>query len=149
VIEDFNLNLDSTQYLHKIETHVNELGSLGVLDFVHGNIPFTPLRIFYIYGVGESIVRGKHAHKKCKQFFVQLSGNCKITFVNKKGTGSYTLANPYEGFLASELTWCEISDFSADSVLLVLASLPYDIDDYIHDYAAFKAHAGILDDTNS
>jgi hypothetical protein len=118
---------------------VNEDGSLGVIDFADIELPFTPHRIFYIFGVGAGVTRGKHAHKKCKQFFIQLSGSSKLSYINKKGKGVHLLDKPSEGFLAEELTWCEISDFSQGSVLLVLASDSYDVDDYIHDLSTFNA----------
>jgi UDP-2-acetamido-3-amino-2,3-dideoxy-glucuronate N-acetyltransferase len=132
-----------SQYLYQIETHVSEQGALGVLDFASEELPFLPQRLFYIYGASQTATRGKHAHKKCKQFFIQLSGSCKITVLNKAGRGSIILNDPSVGFLAEELTWCEISEFSEESVLVVLASLPYDADDYISDSVLFANQIGI------
>lgn len=120
-----------------------------MIDFEEAALPFRPHRIFYIHGVGRSVIRGKHAHKKCKQFFILLSGSCKLNFVNKFGSGSHILNNPSQGFLAEELTWCEISDFTEGSVLLVIASQPYEASDYIHDFANFLSHLQDLNDSNS
>jgi hypothetical protein len=135
-------DLDKSKHLYQIDTHINEDGSLGVIDFADTRLPFAPKRLFYIFGVDEGAIRGKHAHKNCKQFFIQLSGSSMITYINKSGKGVYVLNSPSEGFLAEELTWCEISDFSEGSVLMVLASDPYDADDYIHDISFFEAQIG-------
>lgn len=134
-----NQHLGASKHLYRIDTHVHENGSLGVIDFADSRLPFVPKRLFYIFGVGEGIIRGKHAHKKCKQFFIQLSGSSRLTYINKSGKGVYSLGSPSEGFLAEELTWCEISDFSEGSVLMVLASDSYSADDYIHDISVFNA----------
>ena len=41
------------------------------------NFPFSPKRIFFIYGK-KNFIRGNHAHKKCTQFFVPISGKIKL-----------------------------------------------------------------------
>lgn len=145
--EEIKVSLEESENLYPIESHTNSQGSLSVIDFTDESLPFVPQRIFYIYGVDQVSTRGKHAHKKCKQLFVQLSGSCTLTFANRGGTGNYLLNNPSEGFLANELTWCEISEFSEGSVLMVLASHSYDSDDYIHDFEAFKVQIGGNDDS--
>jgi hypothetical protein len=140
-----NKRLDKSKQLYQIDVHVNENGSLGVIDFADCRLPFVPQRLFYIFGVGEGITRGRHAHKKCKQFFIQLSGSSKLSYINKSDRGVYVLSSSSEGFLAEELTWCEFSDFSEGSVLMVLASDPYDADDYIHDISVFNAQIASSD----
>ena len=40
------------------------------------------------------------------------------------------------------MIWLELTDFSADSVCLVLASEFYDEDDYMRDYAIFNQVIG-------
>ena len=141
--------IDYAKYIFDIETHGNADGSLSVLNLDGLDFPFIPRRVFYIYGVPEGVTRGKHAHKICQQFFVQLSGQCKLKFVNKYGVGETTLNSPAEGFLAEPLTWCEISDFSADSVVMVFASHQYDPDDYIHNFSLFTSELGFMSDSGS
>ena len=140
--------MESNQYLREIQTHAGSDGSLSVVDFEDPTLPFRPQRIFYLHGIGKSVTRGKHAHKKCKQLFIPLSGSCKLNFVNKSGSGSHILNSPCQSFLAEELTWCEISDFSEGSVLLIIASEPYDANDYIHDFATFESKIQALNDSN-
>jgi hypothetical protein len=48
-----------------------------------------------------------------------------------------TLDRPSLGLHMPPLTWGAQYDYSDDAVLVVLASHPYDADDYIHDYDEF------------
>jgi hypothetical protein len=52
------------------------------------------------------------------------------------------LDDPATGLLLPPMVWHEMSHFSADCVLLVAASAPYDEGDYIRDYRDFLAAAG-------
>ena len=49
------------------------------------------------------------------------------------------LDDPAVGLTLPPLVWHEMSDFSADCVLMVLADAAYDEGDYIRDYDAFIA----------
>ena len=42
--------------------------------------------------------------------------------------------HPSEGLFIPSGVWAKQRQFTADAVLVVLASLPYDPDDYINDY---------------
>ena len=52
-----------------------------------------------------------------------------------------TLDRPSLGLYMPPLTWGAQYDYSPDAVLIVLASHPYDADDYIHEYEEFLALA--------
>ena len=49
-----------------------------------------------------------------------------------------TLDSPTKGLLVEGLLWREMSQFSPDCVLLVIASEHYDESDYIRDYDQFR-----------
>jgi hypothetical protein len=51
------------------------------------------------------------------------------------------LDDPAVGLTMGPMVWREMSDFSSDCVLMVLADAPYDEGDYIRDYAQFLAAA--------
>jgi hypothetical protein len=55
---------------------------------------------------------------------------------------SVALDNPAQGLLIGPTIWREMSDFSPDCVLMVLADAPYDEADYIRDYGEFHAAVG-------
>jgi len=54
---------------------------------------------------------------------------------------AFRLDRPDRGLLIGPGIWREMSDFSADCVLVVLADRAYDETDYIRDYATFLASA--------
>ena len=59
----------------KIKSFKSLTGKLIPISF-NKNFPLPVKRIFFLYGKKNKI-RGDHAHKKCSQFFILLSG--KIT----------------------------------------------------------------------
>lgn len=113
--------------------------AVGDLSVVEGNqhIPFKIKRIYYLHNVPEGAERGVHAHKNLQQFIIAISGSLTIVIddgINKK---SLTLNDPKQGLYVSPLIWREITDFTKDAVLLVLASEHYDPEDYFHEYSEF------------
>lgn len=101
------------------------------------DIPFEIKRIYYIYGTGADITRGKHAHKNLKQILICVHGECKILLDNGKEKETILLNKPNEGLYIENNIWREMYDFSSDAVLLVVASNIYDENDYIRDYEDF------------
>ena len=66
----------------KFKIYKNSTGSLLPISFKK-DIPFKVKRTFIINGKKNSR-RGNHAHYKCTQFFVPISGSIDITFVINK-----------------------------------------------------------------
>jgi UDP-2-acetamido-3-amino-2,3-dideoxy-glucuronate N-acetyltransferase len=106
------------------------------------HVPFTPKRYFIVFDVPGKDVRGEHAHRRCAQFLVCVRGS--VTVVVDDGTNSeeIVLDAPNVGLYLPPLVWAVQYKYSADAMLLVLASDPYDPDDYIRDYDAFRAAIG-------
>lgn len=102
------------------------------------DIPFEIKRAFYIYGTDSSLPRGQHSHYKTKQYLVAVAGSCKVILDDGREEETYKLGKPNIGLFQDALVWGEMLDFSADCVLLVLASEHYDESDYIHEYEEFK-----------
>lgn len=101
------------------------------------DIPFAIKRVYYIFDTKKTIRRGFHAHKNLQQVLIAVSGSCKILLDNGQNKEEILLDSPKKGLLIKELLWREMFDFSADCVLLVLASEHYDENDYIRDYDQF------------
>lgn len=101
------------------------------------NIPFDIKRVYCIYATKQNVVRGLHAHKKLKQVAIALSGRCKFILDNGLGREEVILNTPTLGILIDSCIWREMTDFSEDCVLMVLASEIYDESDYIRDYQRF------------
>jgi dTDP-4-dehydrorhamnose 3,5-epimerase-like enzyme len=115
----------------------DERGSLIALE-ENKNIPFIIKRVYYIFGTKKNVRRGFHAHKKVKQVAICVSGNCKMLLDDGKEKKTILLDKPESGLIIREMIWHEMSDFSENCLLLVLASDHYDEEDYIRDYKHFK-----------
>ena len=68
---------------------------------------------------------------------VAASGSFTVTLDDGKVKRSFLLNRPYQGLLVVPGIWRDFDDFSSGSVCMVLASHPYDKEDYIRDYDEF------------
>lgn len=121
--------------LHPLTRAHDLRGSLAALEF--SNLPFAPRRAFAVYGVPDESVRGAHAHRECGQLLICASG--EVSCVADDGTSrqEFRLSSPEIGLLIPPLVWSMQYRYSWDAVVVVLAELPYDPDDYIRDYEDF------------
>ena len=120
--------------LTKIETK-----SQGTLTPIYSenHIPFKINRVYYLYDIPEGSNRGGHAHIKLEQFLIAISGSFTVELFDGINNKSYSLNKPTEGLLINSMIWRELTHFTLNSVCLVLASLPYDENDYIRDKKKF------------
>ena len=105
-------------------------------------IPFEVKRFFVISNVPEGEPRGIHAHKECHQLLVCLKGSVKAMVDNGGERKVIHLTENGNSLHMPPATWGAQYDYSADAVLLVLASHPYDPDDYIHEYEELLSFIG-------
>ncbi len=112
-----------------LKTFADTRGNLTVIEKI---IPFEIKRIFYIYGVDNSI-RGRHRHKKTIQAAISIKGKCRIT--SKRGKGipdeKFILDTPSKCLILEPEDFHWMDNFSSDCILMVLASEHFDPDDYI------------------
>jgi len=101
------------------------------------HIPFELKRTFYLFGTPEDTVRGQHAHQKLVQAAVCIRGSVQLKLDDGKDRASVRLDRPDKALLLEPMVWIELSDFSPDCVLLVLADDAYDENDYIRSYPEF------------
>ena len=116
-------------------------GNLTVGEF-NRNIPFTAKRYFLVFGVPSRETRGEHAHRRCHQFVICINGNCSLVADDGAVRQEFLLDSPDVGIHLPPLVWGIQYKYSADAVLLVLASEYYDNDDYIRDYSEFRQIVG-------
>ena len=109
---------------------VDERGLLAVGD-VGGAIPFDVRRVFTVSGVPADAVRGGHAHRECHQLLVAVKGSVRVNIRDSAGSHSVMLSNPAVGAYIPPGVFAQQAQFTDDAVLMVLASHPYDPDDYI------------------
>lgn len=113
-------------------------GSLIALEF-GSDLPFTPRRFFLVYDVPSRDVRGEHAHYRCEQFLVCVHGSVRAITDDGVTRSEHHLDSPTVGLHMPAMTWGTQYAYSADAVLAVFASDPYDANDYIRDYSEFQA----------
>jgi hypothetical protein len=111
----------------------------GSLTFIEGgkHIPFDVKRVFYLHDVPPSGGRGAHAHRSLEQFLVCLVGGCDVALDDGLAKRSVRLDVPWTGLYIPSMIWASERSFAPGTVCLVLASAPYDENDYIRDYADF------------
>ncbi|NMP16497.1 FdtA/QdtA family cupin domain-containing protein [Thalassotalea sp. Y01] len=105
------------------------------------NIPFEIKRVYYLFDTDTDSVRGFHAHYELKQVVIALKGQCTFHLDDGKEKQVVVLNSPLKGLLIESFLWREMSDFSDDCVLLVIASQHYDEADYIRNYEEFLKEA--------
>lgn len=112
-----------------LKTFTDSRGNLTVIERV---IPFDIKRIFYIYGVDDS-VRGGHRHHQTIQAAICIQGSCRINNHNGKSEEAFLLDHPSKCLIISPEDWHTMDQFSEDAILMVLASAYFDPQDYIYE----------------
>ncbi len=112
----------------------------GNLSFIEEqrHIPFTIARSYWIYDVPGGETRGGHAYRSNEEFIVALSGSFDVVLDDGRERRVWSLNRSYYGLYVPRGYWREMENFSTNSLALVLASQPYDADDYIRDYELFR-----------
>lgn len=115
-----------------LPTFSDERGCLTVIDRV---LDFPIRRVFYLHGVGTA-ERGGHRHRRSRQAAFCVKGRCTISCNDGLLRQQFVLDHPGKGLVLEPADYHTMGDFSEDAVLLVLASNPYDPEDYIfEDYS--------------
>ena len=119
----------------------DEHGSLIAIE-AEQSVPFEIKRVYYIFGTRNDVMRGLHAHRDLQQVCICVSGSCKFTLDDGSKRWDVVLDRPDEGLIIGPMIWREMREFTADCVLMVLASEHYDEADYIRDYGKFLSACG-------
>jgi hypothetical protein len=123
----------------------DESGTLSVAEF-EKHFNFEAKRIFYLSNIKKGEIRGEHAHEVLSQFVLCLAGCFDIELDNGNQKENYTLSNDGVGILLDGLVWRTMSNFSEDSVMLVLCDRVYKQDIVIRSYDDFLKKVNILND---
>lgn len=112
-------------------------GNLSIIE-ERNHIPFKIERAFWIYDVPGGESRGGHAYRSTEEFIVALSGSFDVIIDDGVQRKTFSLNRSYYGLYVPKMMWREMTNFSTNSVALVLSSTEYDAKDYIRDYEQFK-----------
>jgi dTDP-4-dehydrorhamnose 3,5-epimerase-like enzyme len=111
-----------------LRTFIDARGNLTVVEKV---LPFEIKRVFYIYGVDDS-VRGGHRHIKTVQAAICLQGSCRINCHDGHEALDYLLDKPSKCLILYPEDYHTMDQFTDDAILMVFASDYFDPADYIH-----------------
>jgi UDP-2-acetamido-3-amino-2,3-dideoxy-glucuronate N-acetyltransferase len=123
--------------LLQLPQHSDMRGGLVVGEEPAG-LPFRVRRWFLVHSVPSTEVRGEHAHRTCHQLLICVHGQVRVAVDDGSKRTDVALERPDRALWIEPMTWGVQHQYSADAQLLVLASEPYDPDDYIRSYAEFR-----------
>lgn len=112
-------------------------GNLSIIEQMK-QIPFKIKRTYWIYDVPGGKDRGGHAYKENEEFIVALSGSFDVVLDDGRNKQTFPLNRSYCGLHVPKGMWRTMTNFSTNSLALVLSSTEYDKNDYIMDYEEFK-----------
>ena len=116
---------------------VDPRGNLSIIEQLK-QVPFEIKRVYWIYDVPGGMERGEHAYKENHEFNVSLSGSFDVVLDDSINKLVYPLNRSYKGLYVAKGIWRKMTNFSTNSLALVLSSTDYDVNDYIMDYQDFK-----------
>ena len=114
----------------------NKIGFISILE--NFDIPFDVNRVYLVHATPNNVTRGFHAHKELQQILIASSGSVKINLIDRYNNNQVIeLNSPKEGLYIPPLVWRTI-EYSDNAVLVCLASINYDENEYIRDFNEFK-----------
>ena len=123
----------------KIKSFKSFSGELIPITF-NKKFPFSIKRIFFLYGIKNKI-RGDHAHKKCSQLFVPISGkivlDIKTPYLKKR---FLIEKNSKYAILVPPKYWCSIKFKKKNSILMVITDRYYEFKDYLGTFEKYKEY---------
>jgi len=112
-------------------------GNLSIIEQLK-QIPFVIQRAYWIYDVPGGKDRGGHAYKENQEFIVALSGSFDVVLDDGENQKTFPLNRSYFGLYVPKGMWRTMTNFSTNSLALVLSSTEYDENDYVMDYEEYK-----------
>jgi dTDP-4-dehydrorhamnose 3,5-epimerase-like enzyme len=114
----------------------DERGALIIAE-AGQQLPFAAQRAYLIAGTPPGVTRGHHAHRQLQQFAVATCGGVTLHMDDGRARWQVRLERPSDGLLIPPMVWHEMTEFTNDCVLLVLASDRYREQDYIRSREEF------------
>lgn len=116
--------------------HGNENGILSVYE-CGKHVPFDVQRVFVVSAMAGDI-RGEHAHRRCAQLLVCVSGKISVVCDDGLSVNQHLLDSMNCGLLVPPGIWAREEYVTDGAVLMVLCDQRYEAEDYIRDYGEFK-----------
>ena len=109
--------------------HRDSRGSLGIIEFAP--LPFIPQRFFWIHEVADGETRANHGHRVCEQLVFVQQGSVRGYTVDADGARFEFALSLGDWVHVPVRHWLQINSFEVGSVVGVLASHPFDANEYI------------------
>ena len=110
--------------------HIQDRGTLSYVDF--DDLKFKPQRMYFIYGVPKGEVRGKHGHKRDKQYLTCVKGAIRVKLISKFGSNEILL-KAGDSIFVDSMVWGEQQYMTGEDIMHVMCSTKFDKEDYIYD----------------
>lgn len=120
----------------RLPRFLDERGNLSVIEELK-DIPFEIKRAYWVYDVPGGESRKGHAYHESHELIVALSGSFDVVTDNGGEPTTFSLNRSYYGLYVPSGYWRQLTNFSTNSLALILASTPYNEDDYIYDRQEF------------
>lgn len=118
----------------------DERGRINFLAFDE-KLGFVPRRLFWLHHIAPGQWRGRHGHRESHLVTLVMNGACKVHLDDGRAQETVVLDDPGKALHIGPYVWHELTDFAAQTVILVIASTLYDEAEYLRDYEAFKREA--------
>ena len=109
--------------------NIQERGCLSYVEF--DDLTFFPKRMYFIYGVPQGEVRGKHGHRHDQQYLTCIQGQIKVNLISKDKTEEKIL-NVGDSIFVDKMVWGEQEYLTGNDIMHVLCSTKFNQDDYIY-----------------
>ncbi len=108
-------------------------GNLSVLQHP-STLPFEPVRAYWLHDVPSGMTRIGHAYYTSREVIIALAGSFDVVTQSADGqTSQFTMSRPNQGLYLPAMTWRELTNFTTNSVALVISDTLYDEVDYIRE----------------
>jgi WxcM-like, C-terminal len=125
------------------------MNNLALLDKIHdsrGNLTFIEegygidfiiKRVYLLYDIPGGETRQGHAYMNSHEFIISLSGSFDVTIYHENKCEKHSLNQSNMGIKIPPLYWRELSNFSTNSLVMIVSSHYYDEKDYIRDFSEY------------
>ncbi len=115
--------------------HARANGEVVVAE-AGAQVPFRIERMFAL-AAPAGAERGRHAHRRCSQFMICVSGAVDVVCEDGSRKNTFALNRRNQALLVPPGLWNTVEFRQNESLLIVLCDRVYEADDYIRDYAEF------------
>ncbi|WP_051987358.1 sugar 3,4-ketoisomerase [Glaciecola punicea] len=121
----------------EISSFPDERGNIHIAEY-DKDFDFNVKRIYYLTGMSEKTSRGGHAHVELNQFMLCLAGSFDIELNDGILKQKFRMKNDSKALCVGSLVWRDMTNFTADAVMLVLNDRVYSEDRVVRCYSTFE-----------